>query len=100
MSLLSALNLVGYSMGAALHLWMAALVGRRRRAPQRGRVETVLVFLALSVGLWHAGNLLLTLHAMLGLAAAPWRNWLRAADTITVVSVTFCYSFLLHIHLH
>ncbi|MDQ1525102.1 MAG: hypothetical protein QOE47_3026, partial [Pyrinomonadaceae bacterium] len=55
MSLLEVLQLVGYSMGAALTLWMSVLLSRQRRAFER--VERVLLALAVGIGLWHACNL-------------------------------------------
>src|SRR2546423_14054312 len=98
MSLLEVLQLVGYSMGAALHVWMAALLVRRRRV--RGGTERVLLMLAIAMGAWHAGNLVVALHGMLGLERERWATLLRLADTVAVVSITLSYSFLLHVHLH
>ena len=98
MSLLEILQLVGYSTAAALHLWVGALLVKRRRG--LGKIERVLMPLAFAVGVWHASNLLVTLHEMLGLARDRWTPALRAADTVAVVSVTLTYSLLLHVHLH
>ena len=98
MSLLEVLQLVGYSMGAALHLWMAALLLRRRRG--LGKTERVLLALAIAIGAWHASNLLIALHATLGLELGRWATLLRLADTAAVVTITFSYSFILHVHLH
>ena len=98
MSLLEVLQLVGYSMGAVLPLWMSVLLARQRRALER--VERVLLALAVGIGLWHAGNLLLTLRALLGLEPQQWSGLLRAADTLAVTSITLSYSLLLHVHLH
>jgi signal transduction histidine kinase len=98
MSLLEVLQLVGYSMGAALHVWMAALLLRRRRI-QGGR-ERVLLALAVAMGVWHASNLVVALHGMLGLERERWATLLRLADTVAVVSITLSYSFILHVHLH
>ncbi|MEJ7713926.1 MAG: ATP-binding protein [Pyrinomonadaceae bacterium] len=97
MSFFGILNLVGYSLGAALYLWMAALIWPRKRL---NRLERVLLVLSVTVGAWHAANLGLTLHALLGLQRGTWSIALRLADTIAVVAVTLCYSLLLHIHLH
>ncbi|HEX8070959.1 MAG TPA: ATP-binding protein [Pyrinomonadaceae bacterium] len=98
MSLLEIIQLVGYALGAALPLWLSLLLARQRRrlAPQ----ERVLLALAISIGLWHTSNLFIVLRALLGLDAARWVGLLRAADTAAVVSITFAYSFLLHVHLH
>lgn len=98
MSLLEVLQLVGYSTGAWLHLWMGALLVKRRRG--LGKTERVLLALAVSIGGWHASNLIITLVALLGLEGAGWSVPLRAANTIAVTSITFSYSFLLHVHLH
>src|SRR5919204_194331 len=97
MSLLEVLQLIGYSTAAALHLWIGALLVRRRRV--LGRLERVLMALALTLGVWHTSNLLVALHAMLGLSDR-WTVWLRLADTLAVVSITLTYSMLLHVHLH
>ncbi|HVG29885.1 MAG TPA: ATP-binding protein [Pyrinomonadaceae bacterium] len=98
MSLLEVLQLVGYSVGAALPLWMGVLLARQRHA--LARTEQVLWALAVCVGLWHAGNLFIALHRVLGLDVAGWSAWLRVADTVAVTSITFSYSLLLHVHLH
>ncbi|HEV2861852.1 MAG TPA: ATP-binding protein [Pyrinomonadaceae bacterium] len=98
MSLLEILQLVGYSTAAALHLWIGGLLVKRRRS--LGRIERVLMPLALLLGAWHASNLLVSLHSMLGLSVERWTPLLRAADTLAVTSVTLTYSLLLHVHLH
>lgn len=98
MSLLEILQLVGYATGAALTLWMGALLLKWRRG--LGGVERVLLALAVSIGLWHSCNLALTLHALLGLEKTRWTNTLRLADTVAVISITFAYSLLLHVHLY
>ena len=98
MTLLEVLQLVGYSVGAALPLWMGVLLARQRHA--LARTEQVLWALAVCVGLWHGGNLFIALHRVLGLDVARWSVWLRAADTVAVSSITFSYSLLLHVHLH
>jgi signal transduction histidine kinase len=98
MSLLEVLQFVGYSTGAALHLWMGGLLLRRRRG--LGKIERVLLALAVGMGVWHASNLLVALHGLLGLERERWATLLRLADTFAVVSITLSYSFLLHVHLH
>lgn len=97
MFFLEILNLVGYSTGAALHFWMAALVWGRRPLDQ---IERVLLALSVTTGAWHAANLTLTLYTLLGLEQRTWETALRLADTAAVINVTLCYSLLLHIHLH
>ena len=98
MSPLEVLQLVGYSIGAVLPLWMGAqLVSRRHKLTP---LERVLFALALTMGGWHTSNLFITLHALFGLGFGTWTTLLRVADSIAVISITFTYSFLLHVHLH
>jgi signal transduction histidine kinase len=98
MSLLEVLQLVGYSVGAVLPLWMSVLLARQRHA--LARAEQVLWALAVCIGLWHGANLLITLHRLLVLDAARLSAALRVVDTVAVASITFSYSLLLHVHLH
>ncbi|MDQ3651065.1 MAG: hypothetical protein M3458_12470, partial [Acidobacteriota bacterium] len=79
MSLLEVLQLIGYSMAAALPLWLGELLWRRRHA--LNRIERVLLALAFGMGAWHASNLVLTLHVVLGLDARRWSTLLRVADS-------------------
>jgi signal transduction histidine kinase len=98
MSPLDILQLVGYSIGALLPLWMAIqLVSHRDRLTA---LERVLFSLALTMGGWHTSNLFITLHRLFGFKYDTWTDLLRLADTVSVVSITFAYSFLLHVHLH
>jgi signal transduction histidine kinase len=98
MSPLEVLQLVGYSIGAVLPLWMGfQLVSRRRRLSP---IERVLVALALSMCGWHSSNLFITLHGLFGLNVNNWVTVLRGVDTVAVVCITFCYSFLLHVHIY
>ena len=98
MSPLEILQLVGYSIGALLPLWMAVqLVSHRARLTS---LERMLFALALTMGGWHTSNLVITLHGLFGLGFDTWTTLLRAADTVAVISITFAYSFLLHVHLH
>lgn len=98
MSPLEALQLIGYSTAAALHLWMGALLVKRRRL--LSRLERALTVLALTVGLWHAGNLFVALHTILDLSGGRWDWALRLTDSLAVVGITLSYSLLLHVHLH
>ena len=98
MALLEILQLIGYSTAAALHFWIAALLGQSRRV--LNRLERVLLVLAVSLGVWHASSLMIALHTMLGLSQERWIPLLRLADTLAVSSVTLTYSLLLHLHLH
>ena len=98
MSPLDVLQLIGYSVGAALPLWLGVqLISRRHRL---GAIERLLFALALTMGGWHTSNLFITIHGLFGLSLTQWATALRLADSIAVASITFAYSFLLHIHLH
>ncbi|HKO96218.1 MAG TPA: ATP-binding protein [Pyrinomonadaceae bacterium] len=98
MSPLEVLQLVGYSIGAVLPLWMGIQLVTRRR--QLSPIERVLFALALTMCGWHASNLLITLHGLFGLPVKGWTTGLRAIDTVAVISITIAYSLLLHAHLH
>jgi signal transduction histidine kinase len=99
MSPLDVLQLVGYSIGAVLPLWMGIQLLSRRRS--LSPVERVLFVLALSMCGWHGSNLLITLHGLFGFGYTPRIvTVLRIIDTISVACITFCYSFLLHVHIH
>src|SRR5688572_15003727 len=98
MSPLEILQLVGYSVGALLPLWMAfQLVSHRSGLTP---TERLLALLALTMGGWHTSNLVITLHGLFDFGFDTWTTLLRIADTVAVVSITFAYSFLLHVHLH
>src|ERR1700730_104309 len=98
MSGLDILQLVGYSIGALLPLWMAVqLVSHRAKLTS---LERMLFALAITMGGWHTSNLVITLHALFGFGFDTWTTLLRGADTVAVISITFAYSFLLHVHLY
>jgi signal transduction histidine kinase len=98
MSLLEALQLIGYSLGAVLPVWMGYLLFRKRL----GVVPIQHLLLALGVCMfgWHGGNLVVTLRSLFGVEHAQWDTALRLANTAAVISITFCYSLLLHVHIH
>jgi signal transduction histidine kinase len=73
------------------------LVSHHRRLTS---LERMLFALALTMGGWHTSNLVITLHSLFGLGFDTWTTLLRLADTVSVISITFAYSFLLHAHLH
>ena len=97
MSLLEALQLIGYSLGAVLPLWMGYLLFRGRLGATP--IQRLLLGLGLCMVGWHAGNLVITVHGLLGLDVGHWTNLLRLASSIAVISITVCYSLLLHVHL-
>jgi signal transduction histidine kinase len=95
---LEILQVIGYSIGALLPLWMLfQLITHRSKLTN---IERLLALLALTMGGWHTSNLVITLHGLFDLGPDTWTTLLRVADTIAVVSITFAYSFLLHVHLH
>jgi signal transduction histidine kinase len=98
MSPLEVLQLVGYSIGAVLPLWLGIQLVSRRRG--LSPIERVLFALALTMGGWHSSNLVITLHGLFGLGYQNWTTVLRFVNTIAVISITFAYSFLLHVHIH
>ena len=95
---LEILQVIGYSIGALLPLWMAVQLVQHRS--KLTNIERILAALALTMGGWHTSNLAVTLHGLFDLGPDTWTTVLRVADTIAVVSITFAYSFLLHVHLH
>lgn len=95
---LEILQVTGYSVGALLPLWMAVQLVLHRN--KLSTLERLLAALALTMGGWHTSNLVITLHGLFDLGPDTWTTLLRIADTIAVVSITFAYSFLLHVHLH
>src|SRR5689334_7143275 len=98
MSLLETLQLIGYSLGAVLPLWLAYVLLRQRVGLVT--VERLLLALAACMVGWHGGNLVVTLRSLLGLPHADWIIPLRVANTIALISIAVCYSLLLHVHLH
>src|SRR6185295_7518243 len=98
MSLLETLQLIGYSLGAVLPLWLGYVLLRQRLGLVT--VERLLIALAACMVGWHGGNLVITMRSLLDLPHAEWALLLRIANTIAVISITLCYSLLLHVHLH
>jgi len=95
---LEILQVIGYGVGALLPLWMAVQLVLHRN--KLSTLERLLAALALTMGGWHTSNLAITLHGLFDLGPDTWTGLLRVADTVAVVSITFAYSFLLHVHLH
>ena len=98
MSLLEALQLIGYSLGAMLPLWMGYLLFKQRLGVVP--IQRLLLGLGLCMVGWHAGNLVVTLRSLFGVDHAQWDVPLRLANTVAVISITSCYSLLLHVHIH
>jgi signal transduction histidine kinase len=95
---LEILQVIGYSIGALLPLWMLFQLVKHRS--KLTNIERLLALLALTMGGWHTSNLVITLHGLFDLGPDTWTTLLRVADTVAVLSITFAYSFLLHVHLH
>lgn len=98
MTLLEALQLIGYSLGAVLPLWMGYLLLKQRLGMVP--IQRLLLSLGWCMAAWHASNLLISLRSLLGLDLNRWVVVLRLANTIAIISITVCYSLLLHVHLH
>src|SRR5215213_9212791 len=95
---LAILQVIGYTIRPLLPLWMLfQLVTHRSKLTN---IERLLAALALTMGGWHTSNLAITLHGLFDLGPDTWTTLLRLADTVAVISITFAYSFLLHVHLH
>jgi signal transduction histidine kinase len=97
-SLLEALQLIGYSIGAVLPLWMGYLLYKQRLGVVP--IQRLLLSLGLCMVGWHAGNLVITLRSLFGADVTRWDSALRLANTIAVISITACYSLLLHVHIY
>jgi len=98
MTLLESLQLIGYSLGAMLPLWMGYLLFKQRLGVVA--IQRLLLGLGVCMVGWHAGNLIVTLRSLFGLDHAQWNIPLRLANTVAVISITICYSLLLHVHIH
>ena len=98
MTLLEALQLIGYSLGAVLPLWMGYLLLKQRLGMVP--IQRLLLSLGWCMAAWHASNLVLTLRSLLALDVERWVTVLRLANSIAVISITVCYSLLLHVHLY
>src|SRR2546427_10493618 len=98
MTLLEALQLIGYSLGAVLPIWMGYLLFRKRLGVVP--IQHLLLGLGVCMVGWHGGNLVVTLRSLFGVEHAQWNVPLLLANTIAVISITLCYSLLLHVHTH
>ena len=105
MSLIEILKLVGFSMGAALYLYIAWLIWHRRLGSRQALTQTEKTFitLGLCMGAWFLGNLLTALQQLLFreyMQNGDYRltGWLRVWDTMTMVGIALFPAALLHAH--
>src|SRR5438105_8572877 len=63
-------------------------------------IQRVLLALGVCMIGWHAGNLVITLRSLFAADTARWGVFLKAANSVAVISITACYSLLLHVHIH
>jgi signal transduction histidine kinase len=87
------LQLVGFATGAALHLYLCLMVYRRYGLRS---VETALLALGLSTGLWHLGNFAAAIHELLDIDGASW--WLKTSNIIAYTGLAFMPPVLIHAH--
>jgi signal transduction histidine kinase len=99
MSPLQILKLVGFATGAALHLYIAWLIWKRRVGSGETTTLPVRLITALNLclGVWFLGNSLITLHELL-LGRERLTGLLRAWDTLAVMGVALLPAALLHAH--
>src|ERR1700759_1721823 len=99
MSPLQILKLVGFAMGAMLHLYIAWLIWSRRLGTQQSRSQPVrlVTILNLCLGIWFLGNLFITLHELL-LGRERLTFLLRAWDVWATTGVALLPAALLHAH--
>jgi len=78
--------------------WMGYLLFKQRLGVVP--IQRLLLALGVCMLVGMAGNLVITLRSLFGLEVARWDPVLRFANTIAVISITVCYSLLLHVHIH
>src|ERR1044071_1670080 len=100
MSPIQILKLVSFATGAALHLYIAWLMWKRRIGPSQNPTQPVrlITVLNLCLGVWFLGNSFITLHELL-LGRERLTGLLRAWDTLAVIGVALLPAALLHAHI-
>lgn len=100
MSPLQILKLVGFATGAALHLYVAWLIWKRRAGSGRNPTQPVrlITVLNLCLGVWFLGNSFITLHELL-LGRERLTGLLRVWDALAVIGVALLPAALLHAHI-
>lgn len=99
MSPLQILKLVGFATGAALHLYIAWLIWKRRLGSSDKLTQPVRLIAAvnLCLSVWFLGNLFITFHVLL-LGAQRLTGLLRAWDGLAMTGVALVPSAVLHAH--
>ncbi len=90
---LEILRLVGFAMGAALHIYLCWLLYHRYGIR---RAEGSMLGLGASIGLWHLGNFAASIHELIGISGWIW--WLKAADVTAYTALAFLPPLLSHAH--
>ncbi len=85
--------LFGYMLGTALHTLIAALIMARR---QKRPSEKVFLFLVISVGVWHAGNLVALV--LLRFTSGEWIFLAQLAKSIAFLGLAAFPALLVHTH--
>ncbi len=100
MSFLSILKLVGFAMGAALHVYITWLIWKRRLGSKQNLTQYERTFVALGIclSIWFVGNLAITLHELL-LGRNTFTQGLSIWNTITMTGVALLPAALLHAHI-
>ncbi|HEX8184117.1 MAG TPA: ATP-binding protein [Blastocatellia bacterium] len=100
MSPIQILKLVSFVTGAALHLYIAWLMWKRRIGSGQNPTQPVrlVTILNLCLGVWFLGNSLITLHELL-LGRERLTLFLRAWDALAVIGVALLPAALLHAHI-
>lgn len=90
---LQILMLVGFSTGAALHLYIAWLIARRE---ELWGPEPTFVAVGTVLGMWHVGNVMAAVPLILGIDHVNW--FLRLAYTLSFGSLACLPATLAHTH--
>lgn len=100
MSPIQILKLVGFATGAALHLYIAWLIWKRRLGSSDKLTQPVrlITVVNLCLGVWFLGNLFITFHELL-LGFDRLTALLRAWDTLAMTGVALLPAAVLHAHI-
>jgi signal transduction histidine kinase len=98
MTLLEILKLVGFGTGAALHLYIAWLIWRKRLRGGLNQSEHTFIVLSLCLGAWFFGNLFTTLHELL-LGPERLTSLRRVWDAVSLLGIAPFPAALFHAHI-